>query len=378
MSKVSKRRARTPIYSSPNQLTIVGFESPFERNLNPDNRWVKLAHLLPWDSFASIYYKAFPKKDTGRPGLSPRVVLGSLIIKHMCNLDDRETVDQITENIYMQYFLGYPSFSDAPPFDASLFVEFRKRLGKDQLQQMNALVIKLGQQRLDDEQLTDDQDDPGEGEAKEMESHLAQQTSCNSDQDPSVDSCSAVDTDAHKGSMIIDATVCPQDIAYPTDLDILNDARMKSEEFLDCVFLQASVTSVKPCNYRQKARKDYLRTAQKKKKSRKEIRKAIGRQLGYLGRNIRSINNLLDECAQIPFDHRQYKYWLVIQHSYQQQLEMYNARSHSIDHRIVSIHQPHVPPIVRGKAKAKVEFGAKINVMLVDGFTQIADMEWEA
>lgn len=59
--------------------------------------------------------------------------MGSLIIKHLCNLDDRETVDQISENIYMQYFLGYPSFSNEPPFDASLFVEIRKRLGVDAL-----------------------------------------------------------------------------------------------------------------------------------------------------------------------------------------------------------------------------------------------------
>ncbi|NEW80853.1 MAG: transposase [Mariniphaga sp.] len=52
-----------------------------------------------------------------------------MIIKHITNLDDRETVDQIYENIYMQYFLGYSSFTTEPPFDASLFVEFRKKLG---------------------------------------------------------------------------------------------------------------------------------------------------------------------------------------------------------------------------------------------------------
>lgn len=109
MKKTSKRRASSPIYSSPNQLRLAGFESPFERNLNPENRWVKLAHLLPWDNLSTIYHKAFPKRDTGRPGLSPRVILGSMIIKHMCNLDDRETVNQISENIYMQYFLGYSS-----------------------------------------------------------------------------------------------------------------------------------------------------------------------------------------------------------------------------------------------------------------------------
>jgi len=55
----------------------------------------------------------------------------------MCNLDDRETVAQISENMYMQYFLGYSSFSSRAPFDASLFVEFRHRLGSEVINEMN-------------------------------------------------------------------------------------------------------------------------------------------------------------------------------------------------------------------------------------------------
>ena len=132
MSKQRKSRASVR-YESPSQLTLSGFETPFEQSLNPKNRWVVLAGLIPQDEICGIYHKQVGISRTGRPGLSPRVVLGSLIIKHLCNLDDRETVDQISENIYMQYFLGYPSFSNEPPFDASLFVEIRKRLGVDAL-----------------------------------------------------------------------------------------------------------------------------------------------------------------------------------------------------------------------------------------------------
>jgi hypothetical protein len=57
---------------------------------------------------------------------------------------------------------------------------------------------------------------------------------------------------------------------------------------------------------------------------------------------------------------------------------MYTNKTHSIEDRIVSIHQPHVRPIVRGKANAKVEFGAKINVALVDGFSFLDDHSWDA
>ena len=82
---------------------------------------------------------------TGRPPISARVVIGSLIIKHMCNLDDRETVAQITENMYMQYFLGYSSFTTEAPFDASLFVEFRNRMGMEQINAMNDKIHALAQ-----------------------------------------------------------------------------------------------------------------------------------------------------------------------------------------------------------------------------------------
>lgn len=143
MKTSSKKRAPVPEYVSPNQLTLDGFETPFERKLNPHNRWVVFAHLIPWDEICGLYLKLVPASKTGRPALSPRLILGSLIIKHMCNLDDRETVDLISENIYMQYFLGYTSFTDEKPFDASLFVDFRKRLGVDNVNAINEKIVSL-------------------------------------------------------------------------------------------------------------------------------------------------------------------------------------------------------------------------------------------
>jgi|GEM_PF-865878 len=143
MKKALKKRAPTPKYVSPSQLVLDCFKTPFEKELNPANRWVVLAHLIPWDEICNLYLKHVGISDTGRPALSPRVVLGSLIIKHMCNLDDREAVDQISENIYMQYFLGYSSFTNEPPFDASLFVEFRKRLGMENVNAINERIVAL-------------------------------------------------------------------------------------------------------------------------------------------------------------------------------------------------------------------------------------------
>jgi len=67
----------------------------------------------------------------------------------------------------------------------------------------------------------------------------------------------------------------------------------------------------------------------------------------------------------------------VLQELYNQQYFMWSHRTHRCDHRIVSISQPHVRPIVRGKAGSPVEFGAKISVSLIDGFCFIDRLSWE-
>ncbi|MEB2774507.1 transposase [Algoriphagus sp. D3-2-R+10] len=58
---------------------------------------------IPWDQPVCLFNKRNPAKSTGRPALNPKVLIGAVIIKHMLNLDNRETVAQITENMYLQY-----------------------------------------------------------------------------------------------------------------------------------------------------------------------------------------------------------------------------------------------------------------------------------
>jgi hypothetical protein len=355
MNKPTKKRAPTPSYLSPSQLSLACFKSPFEQNLNPHNRWVVLSGLIPWDEICSVYLKNIGVSSTGRPPLSPRVVIGSLIIKHLCNLDDRETVDQISENIYMQYFLGYQTFSSEPPFDASLFVEFRKRLGMETINLINQRIVALKNRERSD---SNDEGPKPDGHQSSSGTNNGQNTQ-------------------NKGRVILDATACPQDIAYPTDLDLLSTAREKSEQLIDLLY-DRLVHKKKPRTYRFEARKQYLRTAQKKNKTRKEIRKAVGRQLRYLRRNICSINLLLDAYPVIPLAPKEYKYLLVMNTLYEQQKQMYDNRTHSTEHRIVSIHQPHVRPIVRGKSQAKVEFGAKIHVSLIEGIAFLDELSWDA
>jgi IS5 family transposase len=356
MEKSKRKHAPTPAYISPNQLTLDAFKSPFERELNPNNRWVVLAGLIPWDEISSLYLKNVPVSNTGRPGLNPRIVIGSLIIKHMCNLDDREAVDQIAESIYMQYFLGYTSFIKEPPFDASLFVDFRKKLGMDSLNAMNEKIAELRANFVSQNDNRKPEKDDGDSSGSDNLSNFSQVE--------------------NKGRIIFDATACPQDIAYPTDLDLLSDAREKSEQLIDKLY-NPVLHEKKPRTYRKVARKRYLKTAQKKNKTHKEIRKATGSQLRFLKRNLNSINRLLDLYQTIPLKPQSHKYLLVLNTFYAQQKQMYSNGVHRIDDRIVSIHQPHVRPIVRGKSQAKVEFGAKIHLSLIDGISFLDELSWD-
>jgi IS5 family transposase len=366
MAIAHKNRASKQRYLSQNQLTMVGFESPFARSLNPSNRWVLLAHKIPWDLLVSTYRSQMGNSRTGADGINPRVAIGAMILKHICDLSDRETVLQIQENMYMQYFIGYSSFSDEEPFDPSLFVDFRKRLGIEQINAINDKILGLNS---------------GEGSSEPPEGRSTTPPASNQREEPPCGTASGEPFEAssvtHKGKLIADATACPQDIAYPTDLNLLNDARAKSEELIDVLF-DAHRHGLKPRTYREVARKVYLRTAQKKVKSKREIRSAVRKQLNYLKRNLKSIDVLLDAYPSIPLDRHQHKYLLVIHTLYDQQRAMFEERTHSIDHRIVSIHQPHVRPIVRGKTNANVEFGAKIQVSLMNGYAFLDDLSWEA
>lgn len=352
MARATKTRASKQEYRSPMVRTLPGLESPFDQNLDMNNRWILMSQVTPWDKLVSLYRKNMRNSEAGADGINPRVAIGAMIIKHFLNISDRETVLQIQENMYMQYFIGYSSFSNEIPFDASLFVNFRKRLSLSDINQVNAMLVKTTIPPTDQEKKSTNQ------EIKSEEDKLPPPPP------------------THQGKIIVDATACPQDISYPTDIDLLNESRQKADELIDKLCDKLHIEK-RPRTYRNKARKQYLQIAQKKTKKSKEIRIGIKRQLQYLNRNINHINKLLDTIKIIPFNKAEYKYFLVLQTLYAQQRTMYDNKTHSIEHRIVSIHQPHIRPIVRGKAKTNVEFGSKIQLSLMNGYAFLSEFNWE-
>lgn len=117
------------------------FELPNGCKLASDNRWVQLAQLIPWSEFEQEYAQNFGT-EMGPPAKSLRLALGALIIKEKLGISDRETVEQIRENPYLQYFIGQSSYSNDRPFDPSLLVHFRERISAELVNQVNREVVR--------------------------------------------------------------------------------------------------------------------------------------------------------------------------------------------------------------------------------------------
>ena len=323
------------------QLAFHDFPGGFSgARIFSDNRWVKLAQIIPWDLVDKKYAENFVGKKTGNPAVESRMAFGSLVIKEELHLSDEDTVAMIAENPHCQYFIGMEEFLDKAPFDASKMTAFRKRFPPEAMAEINEAIIAA--QKKDPPPPTGSGDDNS--------------------------------TDDNDGTLILDATCAPADIHFPTDVGILNDAREMSEKLIDELY-EASVEETKPRTYRQKARKCYLMLVRNKRPGKHLIRKTLKSQLQYLRRNLGHIEDLA-EAGNLTA--RQQAKLLVIQEVLRQQKQMYDNNRHAVENRIVSVSQPWVRPIVRGKLTAKTEFGAKVALSLENGYARIEKLSWDA
>ena len=315
------------------QISLEDFGQPIGMNLKNSNRWVKRAQMIPWIEIEKKYAKLFSNKK-GNVAKSLRLGLGARIIQAEYGFSDAEIPLQIQENPYLQYFCGYKAFDDSkPPFDSSMMVYFRKRLTPEIIGEINELIISAEQAKnINDDSKSDNSDDD----------------------------------DKNSGTMIVDATCAPSQITYPQDVSLLNKARESSEKIIDELHEKGEQ---KPRTYRKKAHKDYTSYSKNRKPKAKQTRKAISNQLNYLKRNIGNIEKMLATGKKMPEKFKER--FSTIKIIYAQQKEMYDNHTHSVKDRIVSLSQPWIRPIVRGKAKAKVEFGVKLDISVCDGWTRL-------
>ena len=248
---------------------------PFSGSLSADNRWVRLAHTIPWDEIEKDYAFLFPS-DRGNVAKPVRMALGSLIIQAKCGYSDRETVQQITENPYLQYFIGLREYQIEQPFTPMAMVKFRKRFNAKRMAKVNDLILKA------------------ESDQQAAEEALKEEQTATKDQDGDdtnyPDSPLAIDeekasgeeraaTKPNQGTLLLDATCALADIRFPTDVGLLNEARKNLDDMIDVLHEGLGKQDKRPRTYREIARKRYLTLSKQRSPKGKQIRKTVKEQL---------------------------------------------------------------------------------------------------
>ena len=317
----------------------------FGGELRGDNRWVLLGNAIPWDEVEKRY-AALMCSGNGRPALPVRVALGACIIKEKLKATDEETVEQIRENPYLQYFIGYEEYRDEQPFDPSMMVHFRKRLSGKILKEINDLIV--------------------EREVKASKTYEE-----GKEKDPPEDG------GGNRGTLIVDATCAPEAMRFPHDVTTLDEARRKTEKIIDRLYAAMPEKSEKPRTHRKIARREFLAFIRNRKPRTRDIRRALKTQLQYIERNLRNINEMAPVAGLWHLSKKEYRDLLVIGEYVRQQRELYREGELAGSGRIMSIWKPHVRAIARGKARGMYEFGAKLSVSLVEGYARVERLSWD-
>ena len=182
----------------------------------------------------------------------------------------------------------------------------------------------------------------------------------------------------NKGTLIVDATCAPEDMRFPHDVTLLDEARRKTESIIDVLHEKMPEGWEKQRTYRKKARKEFLTFIRNRKPRVNTIRKALKTQIQYVERNIRLINEYKDRVSLTSLSKKQRQDLWVIGELVRQQRALYRMDSRSIEGRILSISKPWVRPIARGKARGMFEFGAKLSLSLVDGMAEVYRLSWDS
>ena len=316
------------------QYSLSDFNQPIGMEMNPENRWVKKAAMIPWDEIEDRYAELFPS-EVGMPAKRLQTALGSLLIQKEYGYSDRELVEQIKENPYYQYFIGLPGYEYKAPEMIAAY---------------------------------NDPDDSSEDDSNNGGSSV---DNTNNENDTDIAS-----EPENEGTLILDATCAPQNIAFPQDINLLNEARENLESMIDQICDEYNF--YKPRMYREKAREAYLALAKCRKRTGKRIRKAIGQQLRFISRDLGYMDMFVLH-NNVVLNEKQFTRLCVIKELYEQQKYMYDNKTHKVKDRIVSISQPYIRPIVRGKATAPVEFGAKLDMSIDEkGFARLEKLSFDA
>ena len=327
-----------------NHLPLFKDIMPYGGKLDQNNRWIRLSDLIPWQKLGNLHDSYFDPKRLSVVK-SARLVVGLMIGKSKLGLSDEEILNYFYENPYFQYFCGFDNFvsKKSKVMDPSLLTKRRRKLGEKYFLKFESEILEVLQQH-----------------------------------------------NLVKGKdLLLDATVFESKISYPNDVKLLNVVRgycVDKISILKNALKKTLKVDLKLRTYSRKAKKVYLNYAKKKKKSQKVIRSSTRQMLGFTRRNIKQLEFLLGQAKEY-LSSKNFRLQSSLESNfkdlikevknkletakaiYQQQKTKYQEKTTQIKDRIVSLDQPYIRPILRGKEGGKkVEFGAKAHLASSGGY----------
>ena len=280
------------------------FRSRLDQIIDTKHALVKLARAIDWrfleEKFGAVY-----KDGPGQPPLPTRLMAGLAILKHTYNLSDEVVCELWLENPYYQYFCGEEFFQHRLPLDRSSMTNWRNRMGEERLQALLqeslAVATRTGAMKPED---------------------LAR--------------------------VIVDTTVQPKNITFPTDAKLLNRAREKLVKLAKKlgVELRQSYTRVGKFALIQHQRYAHAKQFKRAKRSLRTLKT-------YLGRVIRDIARKTDGDPRLE---AAFAHLLSLARRVRAQERGQRGP------KIYSLHAPEVECIGKGKAHKPYEFGVKVSV----------------
>lgn len=317
------------------QLTIDAFRSSLD-GLDKSNRWVWLGDHLPWEVYEKQYGQKLNNQNAGASAKPAHMVIAAMIIKHATRLSDVDTVEMIRENPYMQSFCGLGEFTDQQVFGPSLFVDLRKRISEDDINEMTKALFQREQEMKEAARKREEEDARNRGEEPPAA--------------PKEDEDGAAFTDSkgreHKGVLKIDATCADAEVRYPVDVDLVEDGCRVIDRFIRLICKSIGAKAPKT-NY-FKAREAYKYLVKMKKKGGKLVKDTMDVMLASLHKDILTLMDLTAgefRCRLELLRKDQRRVLEATMKMYFQQEQMHRTGEHRCDDRIISIFQPHVRPI---------------------------------
>lgn len=301
--------------------------------LDENHELIKISKAIDWaalsDKLAQFYCP-----DNGRPAKPSRAKIGLLILKHLYQFSDDDLVDLIKRDLYAQYLCDV-SFSEAVNFiHPTSLTKFRKQIGLSGIKLIEEEVLNSLKR------------------AKSLKGR----------------------------KLVSDTTVVPSNIAYPTDISLLEKVRQKAVGYLETAKELGAKTYR---TYKRTAKKVFVQyqkirhhTIKSRRRVQKQLRQFAQRNIQQLRGAVNNLKETLKDTgsqavnsidkAKKKFTKETEKFLSTAQEILAQQKDVY--KDLPVKERIVSVHQPHLRPMVRGKYPVNVEFGPKILLNLKNNF----------